>query len=104
MSTRRWPAEQAFRIRVNISATGSVRFILPRSPLPTGLAHARDFSLQGELTKTDTAETELPQNRPGAAAALAAAYRTDLEFRRALCSFNPGCLSHLNSSKVRGER
>ena len=27
MSTRRWPAEQAFRIRVSMSATGSVRFI-----------------------------------------------------------------------------
>src|SRR6185295_11789638 len=36
MSTRRWPAEQAFRMRVSMSATGSVRFI-PCSPYQLAL-------------------------------------------------------------------
>src|SRR3954466_2227089 len=93
MSTRRWPAEQAFRMRVSISATGSVRLI-PYVPLPAGLAHARDFPLQGELTETDTAESELPQNRAGAAAPLTAAHPAYLELRRAFGSFNPCCLCH----------
>src|SRR5918998_6851341 len=63
-------------------------------PLPAGLAHARDFPLQGELTETDTAEAELPQHSAGAAAPLAAAHRADLELRRAFGSFNPGSLCH----------
>ena len=97
------PAEQAFRMRVSMSATGSVRLI-PSFPLPAGLAHARDFPPQGELTETDTAESELPQHRTGTSAPLAAAHPSHLELRCAFGSFDPGCLCHLNSSKVRGER
>src|SRR6185295_19985750 len=73
-------------------------------PLPAGLAHARDFPLQGELTETDTTESELPQHRAGASAPLTAAHAPDLELGCALGSFNPGSFCHLNSSKVRGER
>src|SRR5215212_5312114 len=94
MSTRRWPAEQAFRMRVSISASGSVRLI-PYVPLPTGLAHARDFPLQGELTKTNPAEAELPQHGAAATAALAAADAAHLELRRALGSLDPCSLCHL---------
>src|SRR5215208_1330127 len=94
MSTRRWPAEQAFRMRVSISATGSVRLI-PYVPLPAGLAHARDFPLQGELTKTDTAETELPQHGAAPAAALTAPDGAHLELGRALRSLDPGRLCHV---------
>src|SRR3954466_9002008 len=93
MSTRRCPAEQAFRMRVSISATGSVRLI-PSFPLPAGLAHARDFSPQGELTETDAAETELPQHRARAPATLAAADGANLELRRALGALDPGGLRH----------
>src|SRR5215213_1878201 len=96
MSTRRWPAEQAFRMRVSISATGSVRLI-PYVPLPAGLAHARDFPLQGELTKTDTAEAELPQHGAAPAAALTAADAAHLELRRALGPLDPGRLCHLRN-------
>src|SRR3954462_5740103 len=93
MSTRRWPAEQAFRMRVSISATGSVRLI-PYVPLPAGLAHARDFPLQGELTKTDAAEVEFPQDGARPAAPRAAVDDTHLELRRALGSLDPGSLCH----------
>src|SRR6478752_7026926 len=96
MSTRRWPAEQAFRMRVSISATGSVRLI-PSFPLPAGLAHARDFPLEGELTETNTAEAELPQHGAAATAALAAAHRAHLELRSTLGSLDPGSLCHLRN-------
>src|SRR5215208_4918880 len=96
MSTRRWPAEQAFRMRVSISATGSVRFI-PYVPLPAGLAHARDFSPQGELTETNTAEAELPQHGAAPAATLTPAHRADFELGCALGSFDPGGLRHVSS-------
>src|SRR3954453_23522369 len=94
MSTRRCPAEQAFRMRVSISATGSVRLI-PSFPLPAGLAHARDFSPQGELTETDAAETELPQYRARPPAPLAAADGANLELGRALGTLDPGGLRHV---------
>src|SRR3954447_12927929 len=94
MSTRRWPAEQAFRMRVSISATGSVRLI-PYFPLPAGLAHARDFPPQGELTETNTAEAELPQHGAATAAALAAAHAAHLELRCALGSLDPRSLCHV---------
>src|SRR5262249_29939662 len=96
MSTRRWPAEQAFRMRVSISATGSVRLI-PSFPLPAGLAHARDFPLEGELTETNTAEAELPQHGAAPAAALTAAHRAHLELRSPLGSLDPGSLCHLRN-------
>src|SRR6185503_6991599 len=88
MSTRRWPAVQAFRIRVNMSATGSV--MLMRSSLsPAGLAHAGDVPLQRELTETDSAQPELPQHRAHSPAALAAATSPRGEFRGALGALHP---------------
>src|SRR6059036_1307959 len=43
MSTRRWPAWQALRTRVSISATGSITLISRSVLLPTGFAHAGNF-------------------------------------------------------------
>src|ERR671910_189351 len=103
MSTRRCPAEHALRMRVSMSATGSVR-LMPSFPLPAGLAHAWDFSPQGELTETDTAQAELPQHRARPAAALAAADGADLELRRALGTFNPGGFRHVLLNWARAAR
>src|SRR4029453_16340617 len=72
MSTRRWPAVQAFRIRVSMSATGSVMLIRD-SLSPAGLAHAGDMPLQRELAETDPAQPELPEHRAHPAAALTTA-------------------------------
>src|SRR3989442_8420213 len=94
MSTRRCPAEQAFRMRVSISATGSVRLI-PSFPLPAGLAHARDFPPQGELTETDTAQAELAEHSARAPAPLAPAHGADLELGRALGALDPRSLCHV---------
>src|SRR6266513_5263053 len=88
ISTRECFAAIALRIRVNISAIGSViyklqiydfRFLIcdlkrslgmrqsqlgnqkSKMLLPTRLNDARDLSLQRQLTKTDPAEIEFPQ-------------------------------------------
>src|SRR6266545_4557460 len=96
MSTRRWPAEQAFRIRVSMSATGSVRLI--RGLLPASLAHAGDLALEGELPETDAAESKLPEHGPAPAAPLTASYGANLELRCALCPLNPSCFGHVAST------
>src|SRR5688572_18191230 len=92
MSTRRCPAVQAFRMRVSMSATGSVRLI--PYPSPTGLAHARDLSPERELAETDAAQPEPPQHGAAPAAALAAAHGAHLELRRALGPLDPTGLCH----------
>src|SRR5687768_18502123 len=68
-------ARTPFRIRVIMSATGSVMFIgntSRRSRLPTGLDHARDVSREPLQPEADAAELELPQVTTAAAAAAAA--------------------------------
>src|SRR6185503_10059129 len=72
MSTRRWPAVQAFRMRVSMSATGSV-MLMRGSLSPAGFAHAGDVPLERELAEADPAQSELPEHRSNPAAALAAA-------------------------------
>src|SRR2546428_14014849 len=79
MSTRRWPAMQALRTRVSISATGSMTLI--SCPLPAGFAHAGNFPAQRKLTETDAAQLELAQRAAATAAALAAVVAPHLELR-----------------------
>src|SRR5881409_171604 len=79
MSTRRWPAMQALRTRVSISATGSMTLI--SCPLPSGFAHAGNFPAQRKLTETDAAQLELAQRAAAPAAALAAVVAPHLELR-----------------------
>src|ERR1043166_9980576 len=94
MSTRRCPAVQALRMRVSMSATGSV--MLMRSSLsPAGLAHTGNMPLQRELAETDPAESELAQHGADPAAALAAADPPRREFRGALGGREPAPLGHL---------
>src|SRR6185503_18792937 len=93
MSTRRWPAVQAFRMRVSISATGSV-MLMRGSPSPAGLAHAGDVPLQRELAETDPAEPELPEHRPHPSAALTAADPPRRELGGALGALDPARLRH----------
>src|SRR3982751_6101095 len=84
MSTRRCFAPQALRMRVSISAIGSVILInsfssFYRIPpkygvrilcetrinewLPAGLADARDIARQRHLSETDSADAELSEER-----------------------------------------
>src|SRR3989441_11425717 len=101
MSTRRWPARQAFRTRVSMSATGSVTLIFA-GPLPTGLAHAGDFPAQRELTETDATQLELAERAPAAAAPLAAVIAAHLELRLPFDLLNPALLRHAMVSYLGG--
>src|SRR5437870_11480912 len=92
MSTRRWPAMQALRTRVSISATGSMTLI--SCPLPAGFAHAGNFPAQRKLTETDAAQVELAQRAAAAAAALAAVVAPHFELGAALHSLYPRLLRH----------
>src|SRR4051812_925257 len=91
MSTRRGFAPQAVRMRVSISAIGSVMLInsdssfyriptrsavrrsrrVKMNGLPAGLADARDVARQRHLAETDSADAELAQERARSAASSA---------------------------------
>src|ERR1700757_3448532 len=71
----------ALRMRVSMSATGSVStssFLLPRA-----LRHAGDHALVGELPQADPAEPELAEHGARPAAAVAAGVVAHLELRGA---------------------
>src|SRR5258705_933620 len=93
MSTRRWFAWQAFRMRVSMSATGSVMLMISSSP--AGLADAGDLALQGLFAEADPAEAEFPQHGAGAATPRTAADRPTLELRGALGALDPTGLRHI---------
>src|SRR5689334_11425642 len=73
MSTRRCLLRQAFRIRVSMSAIGSVMLMKYYAPIvslrtfrngkgsPARLAHAGDEPLEGHLAERDAGETELAE-------------------------------------------
>src|SRR4051812_17394687 len=70
----------ALRMRVSMSATGSVSISLL---LPGALGHARDDALIGELPQADPAEPELAEHGARAPAAVAAGVVAHLELRGA---------------------
>src|SRR6187455_3071796 len=76
-----WSALLAFRIRVSMSAIGSVSIGVPL--LPGALGHAGDHALVGELPQADPAEPELPEDRARAAAPVTARIFPRLEQQRA---------------------
>src|SRR5204863_1306994 len=126
MSTRRCFAPQALRMRVSISAIGSVMLIksissfyrIPtQSPqfavrssrrtrrnewLPARLANARDVARECEVSETDSADTELSQKSARPAASSATIVLSDAEFRLPLRLFYHGlsCHLHLSQKKI----
>src|SRR5438477_9245124 len=97
MSTRVCLAITALRIRVSMSAIGSVIFssspihrFIPRRARdalsavegsPTALRHARDVAFERELAETEATERELAHVGARAAAQAAAVAQPDLELR-----------------------
>src|SRR5690606_6641779 len=73
------PLISALRMRVSMSAIGSVIMVVDL--LPRGLAHAGDLSLQGELAETATADPELAVVRARPTAELAAVVAPSRELR-----------------------
>src|SRR6266480_1407646 len=107
MSTRRCFAPQAFRMRVSISAIGSVILInsfslsyrIPSGTrrsewLPACLADARDISRQRHLSETDSAEAELSQESAGSSAPAAAIVLPHRELRLPLALLYHGLTRH----------
>src|SRR3954447_26473013 len=81
----------ALRMRVSMSATGSVSI-----GSPARLGHARDAALVRELAQADPAEAELPVDRARAPAAVAARVLADLEPRRSRLLDDQRFLCHLH--------
>src|SRR5580700_6173804 len=77
-STRACLAREAFRIRVNKSAMGSV-VILPS--LPARLHHARNLSLERVAAETDAAQFKLPEKTARASANAATVPLADLKLQ-----------------------
>src|SRR5215471_12392191 len=77
ISTRSCSALLALRMRVSMSATGSVSMASPAR-----LRHARDHALVGELAQADPAEPELLEHGARPAAAIAARVVARLELLR----------------------
>src|SRR3954447_11958570 len=80
ISARSCSALLALRMRVSMSATGSVSMVVVLSP--RALRHAGDHALVGELAQADTAEPELLVDRARAPATVAAGVVTHLELGR----------------------
>src|SRR3954452_2076578 len=74
-------ATLALRMRVSMSAIGSVIVISVAPPSPARLGDARDLPGVHELAQADAAELELAVHRVRPAAALAAGVRPHLELR-----------------------
>src|SRR5690242_13813425 len=74
-------ATLALRMRVSMSAIGSVIVIEVLPSSPARLGHARDLPGVHELAQADAAELELAVHRVRPAAALAAGVRPHLELR-----------------------
>src|SRR5262245_41268846 len=79
----------ALRMRVSMSAIGSVCM-----SLPARFGHAGDLTLVRELAQTDPAEAELPEHRARPAAAVAARVLARLEARDSLGLRDQGLLCH----------
>src|SRR5690349_9847267 len=91
-STRSCSALLALRMRVSMSAIGSVSTSVPL--LPRALRHAGDRALVGELPQADAAEPELPVDRARAAATAAARVLAHCVPRRAALLRDQRLLCH----------
>src|SRR5512147_395497 len=89
-------ARTPFRMRVSMSAMGSVMFIaIPLRLLPARLDHARDLASEGELPEADPAQLELANVGAGPTAQLAPGVRAHRELRLALGLGDHGQLGQL---------
>src|SRR5450755_690955 len=71
-STRSWRDWIPFRIRVNISAIGSVIDIVESLSLPTGFGDPWDVAAERKLTEADSAKLKLAEETARAPAPFAA--------------------------------
>src|ERR1700722_104705 len=86
-------AEFAFRMRVSMSAIGSV-IVIGSPPSPARLRHARDLSGVHHRAEADPAQPELAEHGLWPAASLAPGIPPDLELRDFLLLLDQGLLCH----------
>src|SRR6516165_4099698 len=96
MTTSSWNATLALRIRVSMSAIGSV-MVMGR-PLPRGLRHAGNLAGVRHLPEADPAQPELAVHGAGAAAPTAAGVGPHGELRLALLLLDEGFLGQRGAS------
>src|SRR5882762_4170015 len=87
-----WNATLPLRIRVSMSAMGSV--IVMTAPSPAGLRHARHFAGVHHLAKADAAQPELAVHRLRSTAAPAACVGAHLELGLAQLLLDKSLLCH----------
>src|SRR6516165_4889230 len=104
IATSSWNATFAFRMRVSMSAIGSVIVTAKSLPSPRALCHARDLPGVRHLPQADPTEPEVAIHRTGATAPAAPGVRAHLEFRFALRLENQSFLRHQLPLAVTAER
>src|SRR5665213_1656040 len=82
MSTRVCLAVTALRMRVSMSAIGSVISLQLSLLLPAALRHTRDVAVERQLPETQAAQPELPHVGARPAAQVAAVAQAHLELGR----------------------
>src|SRR5579862_6718541 len=83
----------AFRMRVSMSAMGSV-MVMASPPSPARLRHAGDLPGVDQLPQADTAQPELAVDGLGPATSAAPGVAPDLELGRALLLLDQCLLGH----------
>src|SRR2546427_8622487 len=100
ISTRGCRARTAFRMRVSMSAIGSVIVSSSSFGLPAGLRDARDHPLQRQVAEADPAHLKLAQEPPRPAAPFAAVAVPDRELVWLAHRRDPGCRRHLRPASL----
>src|SRR5689334_14036718 len=101
MATSSWNAVFAFRIRVSMSAMGSVIVTARSLPSPRALRHAGDLARVGHLPEAYPAESEVAIHRARAPAPAAPCVRAHLELRLALLLVDQCLLGHVSVTPAR---
>src|SRR6476646_4194569 len=102
MATSSWNATFAFRIRVNMSAIGSVIVTARSPPSPRALRHARDLTGMSHLAQTEPAQPEVAVDRARPATPPTTRVAAHLELRRALLLVHECLLGHRFTPAHRG--
>src|SRR5438477_3208419 len=104
IGTSSWNAVLALRMRVSMSAIGSVIVTARRPPSPGALRHAGNLARVRHLAQAQAAEAEVAVHRARAAALPAPRVRTHLELRLPHLLLDESLLCHRSPLAVTAER
>src|SRR5437763_168460 len=98
ITTSSWNAVLALRMRVSMSAMGSVSTSAPPPVSPRCFRHAGHLACMHHLAQTNPAQSEAAVHRTSSPAPAAARIRADLELRLALLLLHERLLCHITRS------